>query len=127
MFYIYSQGLKLLEYLTNYKRTADPSEYERNYQPVSEEREMLCGDRILSQASRHRLPFHPFLFGNAWKIICKYYRHNVINSMYSNVTRSVPIGTEKSTEYLTLFGIFIFDPKDYVHKIATETQRNIKK
>ena len=65
------QELKLLEYLFNYKRTADPSEYEKNYQPISEEKEMLCGRRILSEASQYRLPFHPLLFGDPWKIICK--------------------------------------------------------
>ena len=65
------QELKLLEYLFNYKRTVDPSEYEKNYQPISEEKEMLCGRRILSEASQYRLPFHPLLFGDPWKIICK--------------------------------------------------------
>ena len=65
------QELKLLEYLFNYKRTVDPSEYEKNYQPISEEKEMLCGRRILSEASQYRLPFHPLLLGDPWKIICK--------------------------------------------------------
>ena len=65
---ITEKGLSLLNYITPYKRVAPPSEYEMNYTEGSDE-EQLYGGQVWSPLSKVRLPLHPFLWGEPWKII----------------------------------------------------------
>ncbi|XP_022332534.2 kinetochore-associated protein 1-like [Crassostrea virginica] len=60
--------LLLLNYLTVYKRKAEPSKYEIQYRS-GDNRDELQIMECLPPASRTRLPFHPLVSGEPWKII----------------------------------------------------------
>lgn len=60
--------LLLLNYLTVYKRKTEPSKYELQYRS-GENRDDLQIMDFLPPASKTRLPFHPLVSGEPWKII----------------------------------------------------------
>lgn len=65
----------LLLYLQSYERVAPPTQHERDTASpaavASEEEELLHGHRALSPLAATRLPFHPFLTPDPWKILSK--------------------------------------------------------
>ncbi|KAK3578691.1 hypothetical protein CHS0354_008549 [Potamilus streckersoni] len=61
------KGLKLLHYLKLYQRQSKPSEYELRYQPDGDKEEILMDS--LPAESKTRLPFHPMMEGEPWKVL----------------------------------------------------------
>ncbi|XP_053381951.1 kinetochore-associated protein 1-like [Mercenaria mercenaria] len=63
------KGLKLLEYLKVYTRHADPAEYEIEFKIGGEKKESQIFMASLPPESKIRLPVHPLLHGDPWKVI----------------------------------------------------------
>ncbi|XP_078000948.1 kinetochore-associated protein 1-like [Glandiceps talaboti] len=63
------QGLKLLEYLTVYTRCSKASQYEVAYRYKTEEDQLLHDSESLPHLAETKLPFHPLMYGNPWKIV----------------------------------------------------------
>lgn len=62
----FQKQLGVLQILSNYKRTVSPSEYELQYHS----KESASSEVFSSpESSQERLPFHPLIHGNPWKII----------------------------------------------------------
>lgn len=63
----FGQQLEVLKILAEYKRTASPPKYEQVYQA----KESSAVEQVVTQqkSSQERLPFHPLVYGNPWKII----------------------------------------------------------
>ncbi|KAK3734831.1 hypothetical protein QZH41_011747, partial [Actinostola sp. cb2023] len=79
---IVSLGIQLLEYLYIYERKAPPSKYEKSFtcsinaedkdkvsRVYSDVVTMATIIRPLSHMSKTRLPFHPMLYGDPWKVV----------------------------------------------------------
>ncbi|XP_035673081.1 kinetochore-associated protein 1-like [Branchiostoma floridae] len=69
-----AKGLELLEFLWHYRRTQDPDQYELNFKPTAdaedeEQRKLFTEFVTAPLLSKKRLPFHPLLLGDPWKII----------------------------------------------------------
>ena len=67
---IFRRQLEVLKILSSYKRTVSPSKYELQYhakQSVSSVTEFPVFSS--QQSSQERLPFHPLIYGNPWKVI----------------------------------------------------------
>ncbi|CAH1264282.1 KNTC1 [Branchiostoma lanceolatum] len=69
-----AKGLELLEFLWHYRRTQEPDQYELSFKPCAdagdeEERKLFTEFATAPLLSKKRLPFHPLLLGNSWKII----------------------------------------------------------
>ncbi|XP_078674136.1 kinetochore-associated protein 1-like isoform X3 [Branchiostoma floridae x Branchiostoma belcheri] len=69
-----AKGLELLEFLWHYKRTQDPEQYELSFKPCAdageeEDRKLFTEFVTAPLLAKKRLPFHPLLLGDPWKII----------------------------------------------------------
>ncbi|XP_013416071.1 kinetochore-associated protein 1-like [Lingula anatina] len=92
------KGLKLLEYLSFYVRSAPPSDYEINYKHITEDEQLLGGGRALAPLSEKRLPFHPLLMGEPWKIITPELNASTV-SLWLPITQLLKLNTDQV--YLT--------------------------
>ncbi|XP_068682913.1 kinetochore-associated protein 1-like isoform X1 [Montipora foliosa] len=66
------KGIQLLEYLYQYERKASPSSYEKAFcnSKISDgEKVTLERESVLSPLSKLRLPYHPLLYGDPWKVL----------------------------------------------------------
>ncbi|KAL4233776.1 Kinetochore-associated protein 1 [Mactra antiquata] len=79
------KGLKLLEYLKVYTRQAPPAEYEIDFKMDGKQKEMFTS--VLPKESKTRLPIHPLIHGDAWKIITPELKRETITTwlMMSNM------------------------------------------
>lgn len=68
---IIEKSLKLLSFLKEYKRIATPSDYERQFRIDGDQESLQFVLDCLPCMSQTRLPFHPMLFGDPWRIITK--------------------------------------------------------
>lgn len=73
------KGLKLLDYLKVYTRTVEPSEYERKYRIDGDKQKVALMLENLPVASKTRLPFHPFIDGDPWKILTPELRKDTVS------------------------------------------------
>ncbi|RDD47375.1 Kinetochore-associated protein 1 [Trichoplax sp. H2] len=80
---------RLLDYLIEYKRTFEPSQYELSFTLDTDSRQVQESDNItslvLDPLARQRLPLHPLLYGDQWKIISP-------ELHYSTIGKLIPIG-----------------------------------
>ncbi|CAH1790794.1 unnamed protein product [Owenia fusiformis] len=79
------KSLKLLEYLNDYVRQAPPSEYEKSFQPISEDDVLMYGNNNLPPQAETRLPFHLFMKA-PWKIITPELNAGTVDAFVSIAT-----------------------------------------
>ncbi|EDV21747.1 uncharacterized protein TRIADDRAFT_59782 [Trichoplax adhaerens] len=95
---------RLLDYLIEYKRTFEPSQYELSFTLDTDSRQVQESDNItslvLDPLARQRLPLHPLLYGDQWKIISP-------ELHYSTIGKLIPIGKllNMSTDQMLANGI----------------------
>ncbi|XP_052766209.1 kinetochore-associated protein 1-like [Mya arenaria] len=74
------KGLQLLEHLMIYTRVSSPSEYETEFKIGGDKKESQMFLASLPPESKTRLPLHPLLHGDPWKIITPELRKKTVNT-----------------------------------------------
>ncbi|KAH3859306.1 hypothetical protein DPMN_102024, partial [Dreissena polymorpha] len=74
------KGLKLLDYLKVYSRVSPPSDYETEFKMGGDKKEAQIFLSPMPAESQTRLPLHPLLHGDPWKIITPELRKDTLDT-----------------------------------------------